>query len=280
MADDDLFGGDGWFDSTNEAPASTEPPPETPAAALSGPLPDAEPPLDLTAGISPDDIRRAGQALESALTGELDRGFAAMRETMRAALLPGRRANPSDAQPIIVRLTDARDFALRMADGWRTVAGHAEALVGNLLEEAGTESYGRTGAVTHKATVADGHGSEIVAAYKPKITHTVNSETVLGCIRALAGVSAEFLVPSDHEPRAAFHAGATWALETLLRLANVDRTWRRTEIDAFARQIEEAGNPELAAELRRAVASVEEEGKTVIERREPKPGRASRGAAR
>lgn len=298
---DELFGGEGWFgadDATTQerlreprdaaadmlarhATIHDPAPPQVDPQGLAGPLPDEERPLDLTAGISPEDIRRAGQTLERALGDQLDRGFTAMREDMRANLLPGRTANPSDAQPILVRLTDARDFSLRMAAAWTATAKHAEALVGNLLEEAGSESYGRTGALSHRATVADGHGAEIVAKYQPKVTHTVNSDAVVGCIRALAALDADALIAglpaSNRTVDSALVRGAAFALDTLVRLANLDRTWRRSEIDVFARQIEEAGHPELAAELRRAVATVEDEGKTVIERREPAKGRR-RGA--
>lgn len=285
---DELFGGEGWFDHEQGGPVPNRGVPGRPSDAVQTvPDGDVAPPLDLTHGIAPEEIRRAGEILERALADQMNRGFGAMRDEMRASLLPGRTANPSDAQPIIARLTDARDFSLRMAVGWTKTAQHAEALVGVLLEEAGDITYGRTGAATRKAVVADGHGAEISAAYKPKIVHSVHSETVVGCIRALAGLIGQdemtaLAKPDCRGERAAlgmaFSRGATWALETLLRLANVDRTWRRTEIDVLARQIEEAGNPELAAELRRAVKAEEEEGKTVIERREPSKGRA-RGAA-
>lgn len=299
---DDLFGGEGWFDgdaalqsrlredaaadmlAQHVAPHDPAPPQAEPQG-LAGPLPDEERPLDLTAGISPEDIRRAKQTLERGLAERLDRGFAAMREQMRANLPAGRKANPSDAQPIIVRLTDARDFAQAMAAAWTAVGKRAENLVGNLLDEAGVVEYGRTGAVTNRATVSDGRGSEIVAAYKPKITHPVNSERVIGCVRRLASrIAAESVVDCiDPDPAAphgagtAFHRGAMWALESVQRLANLNQTWRRTEIDVFARQIEEAGHPEIAADLRRAVQTVEDEGKTTIERREPSKGRR-RGA--
>lgn len=280
----DLFA-EGWFDTSQAAP----PPAEERGATDPAPSPSErdDQPLDLTAGIGPDDIHRAGRALEHALASQLDRGYTAMVADMRALIPAGRTPTPSDAQPVIARLTDARDFSLRMATAWTATAKHAEALVGNVVEEAGEQTFGRTGARSSRAVVSDGHGAEIVAAYKPKIVHEVNSDTVVGAIRAFGGLRATDAVAlpgtagtdgeQQYEPEHAYHLGVTWALETLLRLANVDRAWRRTEIDVFARQIEEAGHPQLAAELRRAVGSHEEEGKTVVERREPSRGRA-RGA--